>query len=331
MGTHPVGDGVSWDDIEAIDADQPHGLDQRAITHLAKAIRKRNDKEHVAFGDTTAGGEHKPGGCAVIGMDITDDCTAGVAADGTYVGKGVVWALSDASNWGVLFCATGDGTAPTGDWTVMRIHPDHQWGGGDITWTGAHEFDTSVDISGNVTIEGDLTLEGKLLIDSSADFSDVFVEGDLSIAGTLKVATDFTLTGDMAVDGTTNFYDEVDFSSANLSGIAGLFGTDNTEDSDNASLAEDVTYQVSSDGLVIVSVCAPSSTIQFGIFVDTTAGMDAASEKGSSYISHGPHVLASTITVPVHKDGFWCITLGAGQIKSCTWQPIGDGSCDKNI
>lgn len=211
MGVHPDGQGISWEDIEAIDVDQPHGLDQLAITHLAKAVRKRSDKEHVAFGDTTAGGEHKPGGCAVIGMDITDDCTAGVAADGTYVGKGVVWALSDASNWGVLFCATGDGTAPIGDWTVMRIHPDHQWGGGDITWTGAHEFDGSVDISGNVTIEGDLTLEGKLLLDSSADFSDVFIEGDASIAGTLKVATDFSLTGDMAVDGTANFGGNVKF------------------------------------------------------------------------------------------------------------------------
>jgi hypothetical protein len=102
-------------------------------------------------------------------MDITDDCTAGVAADGTYIGKGLVWSLSDTSNYGVLFCATGDGTAPSLDWTVMRIHPDLQWGGGDITWQGGQEFDASADISGNVAMDGDLTIDGNVAIDGNMD------------------------------------------------------------------------------------------------------------------------------------------------------------------
>jgi hypothetical protein len=336
MGAHPSGDGVAWDSLEAIDVDQPHGLDYRSQQHMAIAVRKRMSQEHETFGDTTAGGIHKPGGSAVLGMEITDaagDPTSAVVADGTYRGHGLVWSyvVQAGADKGVLWCWTAvagltdtPGVGGTADWTVMKLHPDLQWGGGDITWAGAHQFDNSVEFLDPVDFTGPVIVEG------SCDFSDVFVAGDISVAGTVKIATDLTLTGDMAVDGTSNFNDEVDLSSANLSGLAGFFGTDNTEDSDNASLAEDVTYQVSSDGFVIVCVTDAGGAVDFGIFVDTTAGMDSASEIGRAKASAAGSP-GLTITAPVPKDGFWCITKPTGVLNKCRWQPIGDGSCDKNI
>ena len=205
MGVHATGAGSGWDEASP-DVDQPHGLDYREEQDIRKGVRKRVCKEHVTFADATVGGEHKPGGCAVLGMDITTDCTDGVAADGTYVGHGLVWSLSDTSNYGVLFCATGDGTAPTGDWTVLRMHPDLQWGGADVTWAGAHEFDASVDISGNVALDGDLTVDGAFALGGNAK-----IVGDCSVDSTFTVGADaafhddVSIDGDLVVDGTVIF------------------------------------------------------------------------------------------------------------------------------
>jgi len=69
-------------------------------------------------------------------------------------------------------CATGDGTyGAVGDPTILKLHPDKQWGGGDITWSGAHEFDASVDFTGPVAINKDLTVDG------TAVFTGSFLDG----------------------------------------------------------------------------------------------------------------------------------------------------------
>jgi hypothetical protein len=151
------------------------------------------EQEHTSFADATVGGIHKPGGCAVLGMEITDDCTAPVVADGTYRGHGLVWAYSkDASNWGVLFCTTGAaGASTTGDWTVLKMHPDLQWSSGDVTWGGAHEFDATVCFDGEA--------EFAAAVDFSADAT-VTIGGDLTVGGTAHF------------DGTVNFNSAVDFS-----------------------------------------------------------------------------------------------------------------------
>jgi len=218
MSIHPDGTGTGWTNVEAVDVNQPHGKDYLYSQHIAKGVRKRMNQEHSTFADATVGGIHTPGGCAVLGMEITDDCTAPVVGDGTYRGHGLLWSLSkDTSNFGVLWCSTkAAGSSTTGDWTVLKMHPDLQWSGQDVTWAGAHEFDASVDISGNVAMDGDLTIDGVLKVDSSCEISDVYINGDISMTGSIKVATDVSITGDMAIDGTSNFYGECDFSVANV-------------------------------------------------------------------------------------------------------------------
>ncbi len=229
MGAHPSGDGAAWDSLEAIDVDQPHGLDQRTINHIAIAVRKRIMQEHSEFGDTTAGGIHKPGGCAVLGMEITDtagDPTALVVADGTYRGHGLVWSYkTDSTDEGVLFCATAAaGASTTGDWTVLALHPDRQWKGGDVTWAGAHEFDVSVDISTACYIDGSFEvlermhcfsneeIVGDLSVDGTAAFGgDVSIDGTLCVAnfvcdGTAVVGTEFDVSGNADISGTLNIY-----------------------------------------------------------------------------------------------------------------------------
>lgn len=145
MSVHSDGLGSGWDIVETLDVDQPHGLDYRQLNHLAIALRKRINKEHVAFGDTTAGGEHIPGGCAVLDIvDGTDDVTTAWGA-GTYTGGGLAYSLC-----GIMYvCSTLDTTYDGAkDVTIVKLHPDLQWAGQDVTWAGAHQFDVSVDVQG---------------------------------------------------------------------------------------------------------------------------------------------------------------------------------------
>jgi microcystin-dependent protein len=114
-------------------------------------------KEHVQFADGTAGGEHIAGGCGVCDFQETTSAMETGYSDGTYKGAGLVWCYSASGNYGVLYCSTFDGTVDSGvgsdDPTVMLLHPDLQWGGGDITWTGAHQFDSTVNFNGLIQVK----------------------------------------------------------------------------------------------------------------------------------------------------------------------------------
>jgi hypothetical protein len=224
MAVHSNGSGTGWQ--EAIDDGQPHGLDYQEFNDLRIGVRKRLAQEHNTCADNTVGGIHKPGGTSCLGIDYTDDCTAGIAADGTYRGHGLVWGYSDTSNWGALFCSTkAAGATTSGDWTILKIHPDLQWGGGDITWAGAHEFDASVDISGPLDVWGaaefsavdisggldctgalacgsTVAIIGTLTCSSSATFTDdVTIAGDLQVDGTLVASGGVDVSGDLVVSG----------------------------------------------------------------------------------------------------------------------------------
>lgn len=225
MAVHPSGDGVAW--VQNIDIDQPHGLDYRAWNHLAIAIRSRMKKGHLDFSDSTIGGEHIPG-CGILGWG---DGTPTV--DGTFHGRGVVY-----DGTGILWCSSSTGEATTCDYTIMKMHPDWQWDGGDITWTGGHEFDASVDITGAVTLYSDLTVMG------NAEFSDVDITGDVSVWGAFYVDSsvdvsefhvegDASLDGDLVVDGTCEFNGNVDVSAdLDVSGALSVSG-----DASNAAFA----------------------------------------------------------------------------------------------
>lgn len=218
MTAHSSGSGSSWN--ETLDVDQPHGLDYQETNDDRIGVRKRMAQEHATFADNTVGGVHKPGGSAVLGIhDGTPP-----AADGTALrGHGLIW-----DNTARLWCSTAvAGASTSGDPTLLFLHPDKQWAGGDITWTGAQQYDNSVefldpvDFTGPVIVEGscdfsdvaitgDISIAGKFAIDGSADFSDVFIEGDVSVKGVLKV--DGTATQFGGTQGTALFFDPTSYS-----------------------------------------------------------------------------------------------------------------------
>lgn len=290
MGTHPVGDGVSWDDIEAIDADQPHGLDQRAITHLAKAVRKRNDKEHKAFGDTTAGGEHDPGKCGVcLVCDDTADFTAFVDATTAPLGC-IAYCISYANLW--CMTKTASGGAP--DVTVMKLGPQSFCLGADYTWTGGHEFDGSVDFSGTVNY------------DSSCDMSDVYISGDLTIKGDLKVATDFSLTGDGAVDGTFNFGDGAAFA-AEVS-IDGVFKADNTAFEVGGAAGIGLFYDPTSYG------GGETTTFPNGLIIKSGQAVEGAVAFGTAF----PNAIVAVVATIISSTETHTTTVHASSVNGFT-------------
>ena len=126
MSVHSDGAGSSWN--EALDVNQPHGKDYLEWQDIRIGVRKRMDQEHSQFADSTAGGIHTPGGSAVLGMEITDDCTATTVADGTYRARGLVWAYSDTSNWAVLFCNTAAaGVSPNPTNSLWAYITEFSW------------------------------------------------------------------------------------------------------------------------------------------------------------------------------------------------------------
>lgn len=209
MGTHPDGTGTGWDACEAVDVDQPEGLDYRYVVHVAKAVRKRNDKEHEAYADTTAGGEHLPGGCRVLGIiDSTADlsASAGIAdydvTTTKFIGRGIIY--DQTSN--VLWCLTNSDGTTTNDPYALMWGPKSICLDADYSWTGTHEF-SSVDISGSLDLTGHFACGSEIVGEISASFS-----GEVDISQTLNCASDVNVAGGFGVDGTAVFTTEVDVS-----------------------------------------------------------------------------------------------------------------------
>jgi hypothetical protein len=205
FNAHPDGSGTDWE--EDVDVDRPHGLDYRAWNHLAKAFRKRIDKEHESVGDGTAGGEHVPGIAQVLRqVDGTADVSG--AYDATlFQANGLVHSSGNQTVW----CITDDGADPT----ICLIDPDKQCKGADITWTGAQQFDASVDmtimhVDGSATFTGPVRFEGSAAVasfDGTVDFSVAAFDGTVDFGK----RADFTSIG---VAGDSTFAGAVDFEGA---------------------------------------------------------------------------------------------------------------------
>ena len=255
MSTHPDGSGTGWGLVETADIDQPHGLDYRWAQHIAKGVRKRMNAEHAAFADATVGGIHTPGGCAVLGIE---DGTATILADGTLVGHGLVW-----DNTARIWCSTAtDGATTTGNFTLVLLHPDKQWGGADVTWTGAHEFDATTDFTGGVYVDGTaevlnvlnclsaLHVDGTVNFDGQVEFSadtTTFLKGDVSLSGLLSCAADCISVQDGDATGEPVHFGQFS-QSADVSGYVNLpgglvvqWGKDLTF---GANQARDITYTI---------------------------------------------------------------------------------------
>ncbi len=272
MSVHSSGSGDGW--LETLDVDQPHGLDYQEFNDIRIGTRLRMSQEHTAFADSTAGGIHKPGSVAVLGMEITDaagDPTGAVVADGTYRARGLVWSytVQAGANKGVLFCNTAAaGVSTAGDFTVLQMHPDLQWAGGDVTWQGNHSF------------AKDVSIADALYVDDSADFSDVFVEGDISINGDFAMDGSFVPTTCASDFG--GFLDEDDLASDATAAVASQqsvkayvdsakFSAYTTEDADLAAMVKGTTYTATSDGFVSAKV---QLTAGNNILTGTVAGVE---------------------------------------------------------
>lgn len=204
MSSHPDGTGSSW--TENIDVDQPHGLDYRALNDLRIGVRKRLAFQHTQPADNTAGGLHKPGKTSVLLVDtsvnlaaylIDPSCAEFGMACATAVGK--LFYVNDA----------------TDEWCILPIFGSI-CKGGDYTWTGAHEFDASVDFSQVVNFDGSASfgnpvefsavdISSFLNCSSSAYFAnDVSCKADLVVDGTLVVTSNFDVSGDTDMSGGLN-------------------------------------------------------------------------------------------------------------------------------
>ena len=104
------------------------------------------------------------------------------------------------------------------------------------------------------TVNEDATFVGGKEFDSSADISGVwnFADG-------------------LNSDGTANFYDEVDFSSINVSGVVATLSGCTTEDSIANDLVNGSTYQANSDGHIYAySLSGNAGDLLQGFLSDTT-------------------------------------------------------------
>lgn len=327
MSVHSAGTGSGWK--EDLDVDQPHGQDYVEFNDLRIGVRKRINKEHEAFGDTTAGGEHIPGGCNVVDiLDATSDMT-NYWDDGTYTGGGLVWCISTGTAYGALWlCATTDATytGVADDVTILKMHPDVQWGGQDVTWQGAHGFaadvsmDSTLAIDGKIVSTSDLSITGgDIFCDGTADFSTIGVDGtaclaDVSVSGSLDVA------GDVSVDGTTAVQDLVitGDSTVTFDAIAGETGPIFKIFGDWSTRASDTTYTARTDGIVTAYVVDNASFLVRG---HTPYGTVV------SYIEQ-PANLEAPVTFPVKAGDTWAVKVDPTTWTSASvkWLPFGDNT-----
>jgi hypothetical protein len=96
--------------------------------------------------------------------------------------------------------------------------------GDDFTWTGGHEFDASIDITGNVAIDGDLSVDGTAAFtdasfDGTVDFGDAVAFGsDVSFDGTVDFGDGVAFGAEVSIDGVL----KVDNTSAEFGGTTGI-------------------------------------------------------------------------------------------------------------
>lgn len=334
MGVHDSGTGSYWDE-NSPDVDQPMGLDWQEFQGLKQAINKRLSKGHVAFGDETAGGEHVPGGCAVLGIEISTDggdATLWIDEDqsaGTFRGHGLAW-VWDGLNDARLWCSTApaESTAATA-WTVVKLHPDKQWGGGDVSWTGAHIFCSSVDVTGvlgtnDVSVSGNLKcasnadVTGALNVTSlitcatgasfahdisgtGADFdSTVVCEAALKITGDASVTGTFVATGDVSITG----------------GTVSMFGSW-CERSFNTEYVD-----ICTDGFVVAWGQPTSPPSKMSIVVD-----NVKLARTTLYVNAYGVPIYSTVSGIISRGSTWCVSLTAALADGAAyWIPFGDNT-----
>lgn len=232
MTTHASGSGTSWD-ILSPDVDRTIGQTYLDLIDIRVGVRKRLQKEHLTCGDTTAGGEHLPGGCNILhrqdsssfldSAHLTAADLDGKAGDSTGYHKGGLVCLTGWDGTSVTFWFYSDVTAAT----PIMITPASICKGCDWTWTGGHEFDGSVKFDGTATFTDGAEFSGAVFIDGTVDISgligvtgDMSINGNVDISGLVLIDGSVDISGAGVVDGTWNFNDVVDLSSVNITGAS---------------------------------------------------------------------------------------------------------------
>ena len=214
----------------------------------------------------------------------------------------------------------------------MKLHPSDQWGGGDVTWAGAQQFDATacfdgevefaaaVDFSADatVTIGGDLTLSG------IASFA-----GDVSVEGNLAIGTDLTVTGGVGIDGTSNFFSEADFSNVYLRGditgsalgVVSVFGAFSNQDDDGNAMLKAHAYLANQDGFVTASVNLTNGATVYGHIgaTDDPAGAGTEIARESNTADTGYRY----VTFPVAKGKYFELTTTSANAITIYWHPVG--------
>lgn len=316
FNAHPDGSGIDWE--EDLDVDRPHGLDYRAWNHLAKAFRKRFDKEHESVGDGTAGGEHVPGFAQVLRqVDGTADVSA--AYDATFFqANGLVHSSGNQSLW----CITAEGADPT----ICLLDPDKQYKGGDVTWSGAQQFDASVDmtilhVDGSATFMGPVRFEGSAAVagfDGTVDFSAAAFDGTVDFSkrtdfSSIGVAGDATFGGAVQMDATCAIGGQL-----TLTGKAAMFGGWTSKNANTS-------YQAETDGIVVASVQATNVAALQGYSDGNNPPTTLRTRGQNVYAYSGPNTLYAGLTMPVRKGDYYEVDASGSTSPTITvfWLPIG--------
>jgi len=304
MSVHPAGDGISWD--EDVDVDQPHGLDYRYINHVAKAVRKRIEKEHKAFGDTTAGGEHLPGGCQVL----LRDTTANMVADGTIVSNGLA-CLTAGANAGLFYFddATVAQNVPVTAASICL--------GDDFTWTGAVDFDGTVTLENAVDIST-LVMDGSFVQTGSSDMSAISSDGTCTFLDEVDIST-------LNVDGVTTIKGQTDVSTIVATGDCSFgalthFSTQNVYDSSWFDASTTGTYTKTHDlssTALNLNMFFKDVGNGFGLGVNRIYGMDPQADDSIEYGCAATNITTTQVTVQGGNDGVAYSLNTAGSFITC--------------
>ena len=271
MGTHASGDGAAWDNLEALDVDQPHGLDYRESVHMAKAVRKRLSQEHELFADATVGGKHTPGGAGILMVDSTADMdTFAAAADLTSAHAFGVACNPAADPTGATLFYFSDATVTTTlpvSWNNILTEITHSFGArSEITVGVPVIFDQSTGFTGDAGFTN-LGVGGEFSVDGTADFAgDVAFEADISVDGTADFGGDVAVVGDLSVDGALAVGGDVSVV-GNIGGL--LFSswcTVATLSNDSSGGTDVASIQAGEDGILTAYVSADTSDGGSGFF-----------------------------------------------------------------
>jgi hypothetical protein len=195
---------------------------------------------------------------------------------------------------------------------ICLLDPDKQFKGGDITWTGAQQFDASVDMT-ILHVDGSATFSGPVRFDGSVDFS-VAAFGQRVDFSSIGVAGDATFAGAVQMDGTCTIAGQL-----TLTGAAAVFGAWASKDGTTV-------YQAETDGIVHAYVTATNIAKIQGYTDSDNPPATCRIQSANTYLYSGPNPgLIAGLTMAVKKGDYYEIDASGSTSPTLTvfWLPLG--------